>query len=101
MSLQPPVPTSHVPDDPPCEAFAHPVAGSLATVVRTYKAAVTRQINRLLQTDHFCVWQGRYHDHIVRSEESLYQIRQYIQTNPARWQEDTFYSDAGSGIPGL
>lgn len=35
---------------------------------------------RLLQEDYF--------EHIVRSVDSLNKIRDYIKTNPARWQED-------------
>lgn len=34
------------------------------------------------------VWQRNYYEHIVRSEESLTRIRQYIVDNPARWEED-------------
>jgi len=32
------------------------------------------------------VW--HYYEHIVRGEEELRRIRQYIQENPARWEED-------------
>jgi len=28
---------------------------------------------------------GFYHEHIIRNEESLNRIRQYILDNPARW----------------
>ncbi len=36
--------------------------------------------NRLLQRNYF--------EHIIRSEDSLNQIRQYIRDNPARWAWD-------------
>jgi putative transposase len=63
----------------------------LGTIVATYKAAVSRQVNRLsIVEGHF--WQGRYHDHIIRSEKTLNIIRQYVATNPERWEDDTFYS---------
>jgi REP element-mobilizing transposase RayT len=66
--------------------------GSLSTVVGSYKAGVTRQIRRLFPDAETPIWQGRFHDHIIRSQESLDIIRAYVLNNPARWTEDTFYS---------
>ena len=34
------------------------------------------------------LWQRNYYEHIVRDEESLNRIRQYILDNPARWAFD-------------
>ena len=34
------------------------------------------------------LWQRNYHEHIIRSERSLNQVRQYIADNPARWADD-------------
>lgn len=62
---------------------------SLGTIIGTYKAAVTREIRRLTNDPHMIVWQGRYHDHIIRNENSLHDIRHYMLTNPARWAEDS------------
>ena len=33
-------------------------------------------------------WQTRFHDHIIRDEESLHRIRQYIINNPNQWELD-------------
>jgi hypothetical protein len=33
-------------------------------------------------------WQRNYYEHIVRSEEELKRIREYIVTNPAKWAYD-------------
>jgi putative transposase len=60
-------------------------SGSLGAVVGSYKSAVTRAIS----IPH--IWQGRYHDHIVRSEPSLNAIREYILYNPARWERDYYF----------
>lgn len=77
----------------------------LGTIIGNYKAAVTRQIRNLpnvgtpyvgtpymasLPTGY--VWQARYHDHIIRNDASLQRIQTYIVNNPARWQEDTFFT---------
>jgi len=34
------------------------------------------------------LWQRNYFEHIVRNEESLARIREYIANNPARWHLD-------------
>lgn len=70
----------------------HVEAGSLGAIVRSYKSAVTRQIRQATQQPDFIVWHGRYHDHIIRNEADLNRIREYIQNNPARWQEDRYYA---------
>ena len=36
-------------------------------------------------------FQRSYHDHVIRNEEDYLMIWQYIDNNPARWQEDRFY----------
>jgi REP element-mobilizing transposase RayT len=73
------------------ESFGLPVSGSLPTIIRSYKSAVTRQINQIRQTPGAAVWQRNYYEHIVRSTRSLNCIRQYIHQNPARWRDDTYY----------
>lgn len=66
---------------------------SLGVVVATYKAAVTRTLRRSGVIDDCQIWQSRYHDHIIRTEESLNRIRAYIVENPARWLEDRFHTE--------
>ncbi len=61
-------------------------AGSLPKIMQAYKAAVTRWC-RLNGHAEFG-WQSRYYEHIIRNEESLNRIRDYIISNPATWDED-------------
>jgi len=63
----------------------------LASIVGTYKAAVTRRINRLQPPSAPPLWQRNYYEHIIRNDDDLNHIRAYIETNPARWQEDSLY----------
>ena len=37
------------------------------------------------------IFQRSYHDHVIRNEADYLKIRQYIDSNPAKWQEDCFY----------
>ena len=34
------------------------------------------------------LWQHNYYEHIVRNEDELDRIREYIQNNPAQWDTD-------------
>ena len=34
------------------------------------------------------LWQRNYYEHVIRDDESLRRIRQYILDNPANWDED-------------
>jgi REP element-mobilizing transposase RayT len=34
------------------------------------------------------VWQRNYYEHVIRRDESLAKIREYIETNPLRWALD-------------
>ena len=61
-------------------------APTLGEIVRTYKAASTRMIRQTANLEF--AWQRNYYEHVVRNEESLYRIRQYILENPARWAMD-------------
>ena len=34
------------------------------------------------------LWQRNYYEHIIRNEESLNRIREYIANNPLQWELD-------------
>ncbi len=76
---------------PTPEGFGKPVPGSIPTIVRTYKSAVTRLINILRKTPGEPVWQRNYYEHIIRNDMELYKIRQYIHNNPIKWEDDDYY----------
>jgi putative transposase len=69
---------------------------SLGSFVRGYKSSVTRDINAVRGTPDAPVWQRNYYEHIIRNEDSLRRIRQYIRANPARW---AFDRDNPNGTP--
>lgn len=37
------------------------------------------------------IWQRNYYEHVIRNEENLYNIREYIRTNPKNWEKDDLY----------
>ena len=58
----------------------------LGQIIRTFKAASTSQIRKIVIPDFS--WQKNYYEHIIRQEKDLDHIRQYITTNPADWAQD-------------
>ena len=63
-----------------------PKSGSIPTIIRSYKSAVTKICN---QQNLDFKWQPRFHDSIIRDERALNGIRYYIKiTNPEKWHRD-------------
>ncbi len=87
------VPTNHLVGTAFMPSAAPDTMPLLGTVVGAYKAGVTRRARSVnLVDDDQPIWQTRYHDHIIRDETSLNHIRAYVEQNPTRWTEDTFYT---------
>ena len=66
-----------------------PQSKNLASIIRGFKIGVTKNA-RQINSDF--AWQSRYHDHIIRNDQSFQKITNYIINNPANWQEDKFYN---------
>jgi len=63
-----------------------PKKGTVAVMIRTYKAAVTT----LARREHLAegVWQRNYYERIIRTEAELRSVREYIAMNPLGWERD-------------
>ena len=59
---------------------------SLGSIMRGFKIGVTKWCNHQ-KYKHFA-FQRNYHEHIVRNENELNRIREYIMNNPLQWQFD-------------
>ena len=70
--------------------FGAPLAKSVSSVVKVYKAAVTRQARRLGLWGDGPLWQGRFHDRVVRTAAEADRVRRYVTENPARWPTDRY-----------
>jgi putative transposase len=60
------------------EAFGRPVAGSVPTIVRSYKAAVSKALGE-------SVWQSRFYEVRARDDAARTNIRNYIRRNPGNY----------------
>jgi putative transposase len=61
---------------------------SVGSFVAGFKSAVTKRINEMRGTPGLPLWQRNYYEHIIRNEEDLNHVRQYVVDNPARWEHD-------------
>jgi putative transposase len=84
-----PAPTEPAPTEPaPAEPAPTTTSHGLPEIIRAFKTFTARRINVRRSTPGVPVWQRNYHEHIIRNEETLNRIRQYIHENPARWELD-------------
>jgi REP element-mobilizing transposase RayT len=61
---------------------------SLANIVQNFKSVSSRKINRINKNYGMSIWQRNYYEKIVRTEQELENLRDYIQNNPANWTGD-------------
>ena len=58
----------------------------LQDIIHRIKSYTTHQYGGKL-------WQRSFHDHVVRNEQDYLEILKYIEHNPAKWLEDTYYTE--------
>ncbi len=68
------------------EEFGKPTKKSLSTIIRSYKSAVTKEINIIRNSQGAKIWQRNYYERIIRNEKELHEIRKYIRTNTFKWE---------------
>ena len=62
--------------------------GSLGAIMQNFKSTSTRQVNALRRTSGLPLWQRNYFERIIRDEQGLNRIRDYIINNPLKWTLD-------------
>ncbi len=60
----------------------------LPEIIRQLKTFSAKRINKKRNTIGWFVWQRNYYEHIVRNENELNQIREYVINNPFKWGMD-------------
>jgi len=76
---------------PTIEQYGKPTSNSIPTIIRSYKASVTKKINIERNTRGALIWQRNYYERIIRDEPELNRIRKYIIENPFKWQQDKYF----------
>jgi REP element-mobilizing transposase RayT len=65
----------------------------LAKIIGCFKMQTGKRINEIRNSPGEPVWQRNYYEHIIRNEDELNKIREYIATNPLRWGSDRYNPD--------
>ena len=61
---------------------------SISSFVAGFKSTSTRMVNEYRKSHGECLWQAGYYDRIIRNENELFNVRNYIQCNPTAWDKD-------------
>ena len=69
---------------------------TIGAIVRGFKSAVTKRINAIRGTPGLPVWQRNYYEHVIRNDDELDRIRQYIVDNSVQWAMDRENPMAGA-----
>ena len=57
---------------------------NVGTVINQFKGYVSKKSG-------FHVWQGRFYDRVLRNEQEYRGAWQYIENNPANWENDELF----------
>ncbi len=62
---------------------------TIGSIIRGFKIGVTKWFHN--NTNVFNVWQRNYYEHIIRDDNELNRIQNYIINNPSNWKNDVAY----------
>ncbi|HSG04948.1 MAG TPA: transposase [Nitrospiria bacterium] len=78
----------------------HPHGGAptLGNIMDWFKTMTTNEYIRRIKSNNWPpfnkrLWQRNYYEHVIRSETELGKIREYIEGNPAQWNEDEYHPE--------
>jgi len=57
---------------------------SVSKIIQQTKSWVTKKVG-------LRIWQKSFYDHVIRNEQDYYEIVNYIQINPLKWENDRYY----------
>jgi REP element-mobilizing transposase RayT len=77
----------------PKESGEPPPPPTLGKIIGYFKYQSAKGVNALRCSPGIPVWQRSYFEHVIRDDADYGRIAEYIDTNPKRWNEDTFYPD--------
>lgn len=66
---------------------------TLGEIIGAFKSITTIEYINCVKNRHWPlfnnrIWQRNYYEHIIRNENELYKIREYIKLNPEMWERD-------------
>ncbi|MEO5788607.1 transposase [Gelidibacter sp.] len=64
---------------------------SLSSLIGAFKTTSSKMIHNAGFLDF--AWKRSFHDHIIKQQRAYDNISNYIESNPQKWHEDTFFSN--------
>ncbi|MCD4797167.1 MAG: transposase, partial [Candidatus Cloacimonetes bacterium] len=61
----------------------------LSEIIRGFKTFSSKNINQ--KSKHKFTWQKSFYDHIIRNDEELIRISDYIEKNPLLWKREEYF----------
>ncbi|MDP8202364.1 MAG: hypothetical protein P9M11_09550 [Candidatus Tenebribacter burtonii] len=61
---------------------------SISELIGSFKTTSSKLIHQYGKNDFY--WQRSFYDHIIRNEEELIRISDYIDKNPLKWNQDEY-----------
>lgn len=78
----------------------HSPSKTIGSVIRGFKIGVSKWFRNNQTAKDFSplqspksIWQRNYYEHIIRNEESHWNISEYIRNNPYNWASDDYYTN--------
>jgi putative transposase len=66
---------------------------TLQDIIGRLKSFTTYEYNKINGTNGLLLWQRSFYEHIIRNEQDLHEIREYIHNNALKWNQDKYYID--------
>ena len=66
----------------------------LGRLVAAFKTVTTKQLNLVQGTPGQLLWQRNFYEHVIRNDDEMDRVREYIIGNPMQWEIDTENPDA-------
>ena len=63
----------------------------MGRLIGAFKTVSTKKINILRDAPGTKLWQRNYYEHIIRNQNAMDKIRQYIVNNPLSWDLDQLH----------
>ena len=72
------------------------IGSPLHKIIQWFKTMTTNEYIRNVKNNRWepfdgKLWQRNYYEHIIRNEQELNKIREYIINNPLKWELDKYY----------
>ena len=65
---------------------------TLSRIIQQWKGAISKEAS-------LSFWQTHFYDHIILGPERYREVKQYIKSNPAKWEKDRFHPSNPFNVP--